>query len=349
LRIASVASALPANYYRQSEITAHLARVWADHPEVTRRLDTLYTNCGVEGRHLALPLARYDELDTFGSYNDEWIQAALELGERAIRIALSRAGLAVEDVDAIFFSSITGIAAPSIDARLINRMPFRTDVRRTPIFGLGCVAGAAAVSRAADFVRGRPRGVALVLTVELCSLTWQRDDTSLANVISAGLFGDGATCAVVVGDERAASGPRIVDTRSVFYRDTEHLMGWRISERGFSIVLSSQVPAIARERIGLDVDAFLADHGLSRGQIRFWVCHPGGPKVLAATRDALEVDDRALAISWQSLRQAGNLSSASVLLILEETLFQRPPERGSKGVMMAMGPGFCSELLLLEA
>lgn len=348
MRIASVASAMPANYYRQPEITALLARVWRDHPEVTRRLDTLYTNCGVQGRHLALPLERYEQLDTFGQFNDEWIRAALDLGERAIRTALSRAGIAIEEVDAIFFSSITGLAAPSIDARLINRMGFRTDVRRTPIFGLGCVAGAAAVSRAADFVRGRPRGVAVVLTVELCSLTWQRDDVTLANVISAGLFGDGATCAVVVGGDRAAAGPRIVDTRSVFYPDTEHLMGWRISERGFGIVLSTEVPSIARERIGPDVDQFLSDHRLTRGRIDFWVCHPGGPKVLAATRDSLGLDDQALAISWQSLRQAGNLSSASVLLILEETLAQRPPERGTKGVMMAMGPGFCSELLLLE-
>jgi alkylresorcinol/alkylpyrone synthase len=215
------------------------------------------------------------------------------------------------------------------------------------MFGLGCVAGAAAVSRAADFVRGKRDGVALVLTIELCSLTWQRDDYTLAHVISSGLFGDGATCAVVVGAERKADGPRIVDTRSVFYPDTEDVMGWRISEHGFNIVLSPAVPAVARERIGPDVDTFLADHRLTRADIASWVCHPGGPKVLAATRDSLGLSDEDLALSWESLSNAGNMSSASVLLILERTWQKRRPKPGARGIMLAMGPGFCSELLLL--
>ena len=348
MRIASVASALPEHYYDQRAVQRHLERVWAARPEIVRRLPALFGNCGVEGRHLALPIERYEELATFGQFNDEWIRCALELGERAVRLALERAGLLPRDVDAIFFSTVTGLAAPSIDARLANRVGFRSDIKRIPMFGLGCVAGAAAVSRAADFVRGHRTGVALVLTIELCSLTWQRDDLSLANVISAGLFGDGATCAVVVGADRVANGPRIVDTRSVFYPDTEDVMGWRISERGFQIVLSPAVPSVARERLGPDVDRFLADHGLTRADIGSWVCHPGGPKVLAASRDSLGLTDVDLALSWESLRDAGNLSSASVLLIFERTLETRRPTPGTRGVMLAMGPGFCSEFLLLE-
>jgi alkylresorcinol/alkylpyrone synthase len=251
-------------------------------------------------------------------------------------------------VDAIFFSTVTGLAAPSLDARLANRIPFRPDVKRVPMFGLGCVAGAAAVSRATDYVRGHREGVALVLTIELCSLNWQRDDLSLAHVISTGLFGDGATCAIVVGDKRPADGPRVVDTRSVFYPDTEDVMGWRISEHGFHLVLSPQVPMFARERLGPDVKRFLADHRLTTAQIGSWVCHPGGPKVLQASRDSLGITDEDLAISWGSLRDAGNLSSASVLLILERTWQRCRPAPGTRGVMLAMGPGFCSELLLLE-
>ncbi len=348
MRIAAVASALPEHYYDQRTIQGLLERIWSDRPEVLRRLPSLYANCGVEGRHFALPLARYEELSTFGQFNDEWIRCALELGEKAVRTALDRAGLQPSDVDAIFFSTVTGLAAPSLDARLANRIAFRPDIKRVPMFGLGCVAGAAAVSRAADYVRGHREGVALVLTVELCSLNWQRGDTSLAHIISTGLFGDGATCAVVVGDRRTANGPRIVDTRSVFYPDTEDVMGWRISEHGFHIVLSPSVPTVARERLGPDVHRFLADHGLTSASIGSWVCHPGGPKVLAAARDSLGLADADLEVSWESLRNAGNLSSASVLLILERTWQQKRPAAGTHGVMLAMGPGFCSELLLLD-
>lgn len=348
MRIASVASALPENDYDQRTVQAHLESAWSARPEIVRRLATLFTNCGVERRRFALPLERYDELTTFGQFNDEWIRCALELGEKAVNLALERARLRPEDVDAIFFSTVTGLAAPSLDARLANRLAFRSDIRRIPMFGLGCVAGAAAVSRAADFVRGRRDGVALVLTIELCSLNWQRDDTSLAAVISTGLFGDGASCAVVVGAERSADGPRIVDTRSVFYPDTEDVMGWRISEHGFNLVLSPAVPTVARECLGRDVSAFLADYHLKLSDIGSWVCHPGGPKVLEAARDSLGISDDDLALAWDSLRNVGNVSSASVLLILERTLRERRPRPGTRGVMLAMGPGFCSELLLLE-
>lgn len=348
MRIASVASALPEHCHEQRAVQALLERIWSDHPEIVRRLPALFANCGVERRHFALPLEQYERLRTFGEFNDAWMRCALDLGERAVAAALERAGLRAQDVDAIFFSTVTGISAPSLDARLANRLPFRSDLRRVPMFGLGCVAGAAAVSRAADFVRGRPDGVALVLTVELCSLNWQRGDRSLAHVVSTGLFGDGATCAVVVGERRAADGPRVVDTLSVFYPDTEDVMGWRVSEHGFGLVLSPDVPAIARERLGPDVERFLARHGLAASGIGSWVCHPGGPKVLAAARDSLGVTDDDLALSWESLRDTGNLSSASVLLILERTWQRRRPAPGTLGVMLAMGPGFCSEFLLLD-
>jgi alkylresorcinol/alkylpyrone synthase len=348
VRIASAGVALPESYYRQAIFTEYLAELWRARPEVVRRLSALHANVQVEGRHLACPLERYAELDSFGRSNAAWIEAATDLGERAARQALERAGLEPRDVDAIFFSTVTGIASPSIDARLVNRMGLRPDVKRTPLFGLGCVAGAATLARAADFVRGQPRGVALVLTVELCSLTFQRQDLSVANLIATGLFGDGAGAAVVVGDERnEGDGPRIVDTRSVFYPQTEEVMGWSVSERGFQIVLSPAVPEVARDHIGRDVDAFLGAHGLTRSAIRSWVCHPGGPKVLAAVRDALGLTDEDLALSWDSLRKVGNLSSASALLILEATLERRRPPADTLGLLLAMGPGFCSELLLL--
>lgn len=348
MRIASVGRALPRHYYPQSTLTAYLQRVFAARPKLAARLQTLHDNVQVRGRHLALPIEAYDELTDFTRCNDAWIVAATDLGEVAVAQALAKAGLAPTDVDAIFFSTVTGLASPSIDARLVNRLGFRPDLKRVPMFGLGCVAGAAAVSRAADYVRAFPRQVAVVLTVELCSLTLQRDDPSVANLISTGLFGDGACAAVVVGAEHPkAAGPQVLATRSVFYPDTEDAMGWHIGAQGFRIVLSPAVPTIARERLGGDVEAFLADHGLTRHDVARWICHPGGPKVLQALQDALGLGEDDLAVSWRNLAEVGNLSSASVLLVLGDTLDATPPP-GSHGVMLAMGPGFCSELLLLR-
>lgn len=348
MRIASVASALPERYYDQEALTRELVVFWKDEPSVVRRLEQLHDHVQVEGRHLAVAKERYHGFKGFGEANDAWIEAATDLGGRAVSEALRRAGLGPRDVDAIFFSTVTGLASPSIDAKLANTLGFRPDVKRMPLFGLGCVAGAAAVSRAADYVRGFPDHVAVVLTVELCSLTLQRHDRSVANLIASGLFGDGASAAVVVGERRReGSGPRVLATRSVFYPDTEDVMGWHISERGFRIVLSPAVPAVARERLPGDVDEFLRSQGLSRRDVVSWVCHPGGPKVLEAMAEGLGLEREAFALSWQSLKRVGNLSSASVLLILEQTLRERRPAAGSHGLMLAMGPGFCSELLLL--
>jgi len=228
-------------------------------------------------------------------------------------------------------------------------------LKRVPIFGLGCVAGAAGIARAADYVRGFPDEVAVLLSVELCSLTLQREDLSIPNLIASGLFGDGAAAAIVVGEERArrlggeiAAAPEVVATRSIFYPDSERVMGWDISERGFQIVLSADVPRVVDEHLRADVDLFLADQGLTRRDIASWVAHPGGPKVLEAMERAIEAPKGALELTWRSLAQVGNLSSTSVLLVLRDTLAERRPPAGSLGLLLALGPGFCSELVLLR-
>ena len=248
----------------------------------------------------------------------------------------------------MFFVSVTGVCSPSIDARLVNRMGLPLHMKRIPIFGLGCVAGAAGIARAADYVRAFPDQIAVLLSVELCSLTLQRDDLSIANQISAALFGDGAAAVVIAGDRVECAGPRIVDTRSSFYPGTEGVMGWAISEKGFRIVLSPEVPNVIREHLGHDVDAFLAEHGLTRADIGCWVLHTGGPKVLEATQEALGIPETAIAASWDMLRKTGNLSSASVLLVLEEIMTHRRPPAGTWSVLAAMGPGFCSEVVLMQ-
>jgi alkylresorcinol/alkylpyrone synthase len=303
---------------------------------------------GVEGRHFSRRLEEYADLDTWGKVNDVWIEVAQELGERALHCTLKQAGLRPDQLGAIFFVTVTGVASPSIDARLVNRMGLNRNIRRNPIFGLGCVAGAAGLARAADYVRAHPDQVAALLSVELCSLTWQRDDISLANLISSGLFGDGAVAVLVGGDNVPRRGPRILANECVFYPDTEDVMGWDISEKGFNIVLSPDVPKVVRQNLGRDVDAFLATQGLTRSDIGSWIMHTGGPKVLEASAEALGLERDALDVSWEALRRVGNLSSASVLVVLDEVMKHRRPAPGTKSILAAMGPGFCCEMVLLE-
>lgn len=351
--IAAVASALPPHFYDQETLLDRLEHEWGGRHFNTARLRSLHENVLVGGRHLALPLERYVELDTFGKANDAWIEVALELGARAVEDAVEQAGIERGRIGSMITVSVTGLAVPSLDARLMNRIDLPRDLRRVPIFGLGCVAGAAGIARAADYVRAYPDQAAVLLSVELCSLTLQREDLSVPNLIASGLFGDGAAAVVVCGDElrpepRAHAGPRIVASTSVTYPDSERVMGWDISERGFGIVLSSSVPDVVRSHLRADVDRFLHEQELSLEQMESFVCHPGGPKVLLAMQEALGLDQAALELTWRSLREVGNLSSTSVLMVLEETMRRRRPESGSYGLLLAMGPGFCSELVLLR-
>jgi alkylresorcinol/alkylpyrone synthase len=348
MRIVGAASAFPQHYYSQEMLLAALQEYWGDQIENPHVLRRLHRHVGVDGLFLSLPKEEYLEMKTWGEANRHWIRTAKELGEKAVAGALADAGLHGRNLGAFFFTSVTGISSPSMDALLINRMELCRNIRRVPIFGLGCVAGAAAISRAADFVRAYPDQVAVVLSVELCSLTLQREDVSMANLISAGLFGDGAAAVIVAGSNCGLSGPNILATRSVFYPDTEEMMGWDVSERGFRIVLSREIPNLVRKNLAHDLDDFLAERALTRADIGSWVLHTGGPKILEATAEALGLQNGELDVSWQCLRRTGNLSSASVLVVLEEVMKNRRPEPGTLGLLAAMGPGFCAEFVLLE-
>jgi alkylresorcinol/alkylpyrone synthase len=348
MTIAGVASAFPPHQYDQRVLLSALQRHWGPKVDNAAFMERLQARVGVERRHLALPIEEYYELKSWGRANNHWIEVAQELGQKALCCALTRAGFAPADLGALFFVSITGISSPSIDARLINRMGLPLNIKRVPIFGLGCVAGAAGISRAADYVLAYPGEVAAVLSVELCSLTLQQDDISIANIISSGLFGDGAAAVLIAGADRSAPGPEILATRSIFYPNSEHVMGWDISEKGFRIVLSREVPEVVEQHLASDVDAFLDDQGLSRADVGSWILHTGGPRVLEATAAVLNLPDDALAASWDCLRRTGNLSSASVLVVLEEVMTKRRPAAGTYSLLAAMGPGFCSELVLLR-
>jgi alkylresorcinol/alkylpyrone synthase len=245
---------------------------------------------------------------------------------------------------------VTGIASPSIDAKLVNRLAMRADIKRTPIFGLGCVGGAAGLARAADYLRGFPDQTALLVSVELCSLTLQLKDQSIANIIASGLFADGAAAAIVSGGARGDGPywPKILASKSMFFHDTEQMMGWHVGENGFEIVLSAGVPDLVRNKLRQGADSFLEEQNLSLRDIKHWVAHTGGPKVLFAMQEALEIPRCSLERSWKSLAAIGNLSSASVLFVAADFLESNVARPGDYGVMLSMGPGFCGELVLLQ-
>ncbi len=346
----SIGRALPTNYYPQEILSTALWNEWSGKIEDRTRFDRLHRSVGVRGRHLALPIEDYHALDSFSKMNDKWVERAAELGEEAVSSALARAEMSPRDIDHIFFTTVTGIASPSIDAKLVNRLSMRADIKRTPIFGLGCVGGAAGLARAADYLRGFPSHTAMLVSVELCSLTLQLKDQSIANIIASGLFADGAAAAVVSGGaiDGGPRWPRVVASKSMFFHDTEQMMAWHVGETGFEIVLSAGVPDLVRNKLRQGADSFLDECGLSRRDIKHWIAHTGGPKVLQAMQEALEIPRCSLERSWKSLASIGNLSSASVLFVAANFLESNVARPGDYGILLSMGPGFCGELVLLQ-
>jgi alkylresorcinol/alkylpyrone synthase len=363
-KIMAVRSALPQYRYAQAEFTTKVAELVGLSTAQRALLARLHANSGVETRHTVLPLSEYGELSGIGPSNDRYIDEAADLGERALSEALKMSGLTGADLDLLIVTSVTGVAVPSLDARLIPRLGLRSDVKRLPIFGLGCVAGAAALSRLHDYLLGWPGHRAALLAVEVCSLTWPTMKVTTADLVVSGLFGDGAAALVATGDgvasgdwvatgDGVASGdmvglPRVVATRSEVYPDSVDTLGWRLGSEGFRIVLTADLAEVVERRLSDTVTAFLADWGLTVADIGVWVCHPGGPKVIDAVQNSLGLSDDAVALSRRSLAEVGNLSSVSVLHVLEQTIDTCSPAPGSIGLMIGLGPGVSAELVLMQ-
>lgn len=348
-RIASVATALPEHVSTQEQITELLAPMITTDPSRQAVVRRMHQSACVRTRHTVLPLESYRDVLAFGASNDLFVREATRLATQAIRDALSRAGVSAEEVDLIVFTSVTGMSAPSVDALLVAELGMRDDVKRLPLFGLGCVAGAAGISRVDDYLAGHPDDVAVLVSVELCSLTVQRDDDSMDNAVASGLFGDGGAAVVMVGDARGArhSGPAVVASRSRLYPETQEVIGFRPSETGFRVILTAGVVGTVDAHVPDDVRAMLAEHGLATGDIAVWIAHPGGPKVLEAFEGGLGLTHGELRRSWDSLAEVGNLSSASVLHVLAAEL-DAPHAAGERGLLFALGPGVSAELVLLR-
>ena len=342
-RIAAVAPVLPDFSYSQAEIAAAIAPLLA--PELKNRpvVERMYISSTVERRYSAVPLERIGEFASLTESNASWVETAAELGERAVREALDTVGVSANDVDLLLFTSVTGVSAPSVDAMIAERLGMRSDLRRWPSFGLGCVAGAAGLARVHDYLVSRPTGVAVLLAVELCSLTLQRGDRSMANFVASGLFGDGAAAVVLLGDDHPkAIGPRITATRSALVPETGGVLGFTLVSTGFEILLTAEVAGVIEGAFPAEVAAVLGERGLDGLAM---VAHPGGPRILDAFAAALDLPRDRFARSWDSLAAKGNMSSASVLHVLADTLAAGEHD----ALVFAVGPGVTAEFVVMEA
>lgn len=346
-RLGAVATAVPPYELDQKDVARRVRAVFSQEA-VVERLLPVFENSGIERRFSCVPIEWYYDAHGWPDRNEVYLTSAVTLLERAAREALDRAGRRVEDVDAIVAVSTTGIATPSLDALLMERMPFKRTVRRLPIFGLGCAGGVLGLARAATVARDRPNATVLFLVIELCAISFRRDDVSKSNIVATALFGDGAAAAVL--DSREGDGVAIASSGEYLFEDSLDVMGWEVAEDGLKAIFSRDIPALVETRFREIIDAFLAENGLTMADVDRAICHPGGMKVLAALERALGFSDGALADSRDVLREYGNMSAATVLFVLERALSKGSLSDGNwrRALVTAMGPGFTAGFVTLE-
>ncbi len=316
-------------------------------PDIDRLLP-VFSNALIRNRHFSAPREWFESDHSFSEKNQLYVEKALEVGQAAILSCLERAGISAEEIDHIFFVSTTGLATPSIDARLINLLKLRPNVRRTPIWGLGCAGGVAGLSRAYEYTRAFPRERALLLALELCGLTFQRNDLSKSNLVAVSLFADGAAAVLVSGAETGDRGPRIVSSRSTLWYDSLDVMGWDVNDQGLKVLFSRDIPAIVRSLVLPALMEFLGASGISFNQLRHFIAHPGGAKVIEAYEEALDLNKGQMDRARVILCRYGNMSSPTALFVLEQFMNDHAIGPGEYGLITALGPGFSSEMILIQ-
>jgi alkylresorcinol/alkylpyrone synthase len=361
--IRSVATALPPHKLPQERIRDLAREHFAPAFSEIDRYMSVFRHAQIDTRHFVAPLEWFTQPRSFKECNDLFIEAATTLGESAARRCLDAAGLEPTDVDHLMWVSTTGLAAPSPDALLINRLGMNRHTRRTPIWGLGCAGGVAGLARAYEYTRAFPNQRVLLISAELCSVTFQWNDRSKRNLIAASLFADGAAAVLVAGDDargrrletskethvsRLTSHVSILGTQSTLWPNSTEIMGWDIVDSGMQVVFSSRIPQIVRTVMHENATEFLAQHQLGIDDIDHWILHPGGAKVISAYESALAIDSERLGHTWAVLRDYGNMSSATIFFVLEASLKAGAPRPGEYGVLAVLGPGFSCELALVR-
>jgi len=342
-RLLAIATAVPGHRIEQGAFKHFGAQVFGVNGGPFEQLSDVYDNAGIGVRYAAEPLDWLVANQGWQVRQKAFCRNALTLLELAATRCLDRAGIGPEHVDGIVTVSTTGIATPSLDAQLMDRMPFRRDVHRLPVFGLGCGGGVLGLARAAALARAAPGQRWLLLAVELCTLTFRPNDMSKSNIVATALFGDGAAAALVSCD---GDGPQITAWGEHTWPDSLDIMGWHIEADGFGVLFSRDIPNLVRRDLGAALDAFLDANGRARDDIDDWLLHPGGAKVLDALEDLLRLDRGGLRHARAVLREYGNMSSPMALFVAERAL-----SRGANGRMLAgaLGPGFSAGFVLLDA
>jgi len=343
-RLAALATAVPPFVLRQDDVMGRAGRMLPGLAvDTIARLMPVYGNAGIETRYSCVPPDWYELPHGWAEKNRLFLDNAVDLIEHAAREAIERAGIGPEAIDAVVAVSTTGIATPSLDALLAERIGLRRDIERLPIFGLGCAGGVLGLARAATIARADPGKIVLFVVVELCALTFRQQDHSKANVVATALFGDGAAAAVV---RCAGEGPVIEHSGEHLWPDSLDVMGWRVEEDGLGVVFSRDIPTLTRTEFGPVARAFLAARGLRLADIDGFACHPGGAKVLDALEETFGLDVGALVESRSVLRDYGNMSASTVLFVLERMLANG---RGGRLLLSSLGPGFTAAFLTLLA
>lgn len=341
-RLHALTTAVPPHVFDQFDVMDAVHKEWIGRTEAMQRLLPVFRNAGILRRHSAVPMDWHRGEHGWSDRNDAYVAGALALLEHAARDCLDRAGLQPEQLDGIITVSTTGIATPSLDALLTERMGLRRDIMRLPIFGLGCAGGVLGLARAGALARAHPGKIIMFLVVELCALTFRRNDRSKSNIVATALFGDGAAAAIIT---TGTDGPALADWGEHTWPRSLDVMGWLVEDNGLGVLFSADIPALVRERYRGALDDYLARRGMTLGDIDAFVCHPGGAKVVAALEEVLGLQSGTLRHAREVLRDFGNMSAATVFFVLERTL-----AAGSRGrhILSALGPGFTAGFLTLE-
>ncbi|WP_019120335.1 type III polyketide synthase [Brevibacillus massiliensis] len=351
--ILSVGTAVPPFQVDQEESMRMTRQLFGSAYSDIDRLLSVFANSSIRKRHFSVPPDWFQADHTVGEKNRLYVESACRLGTQAIQNCLNKLSLSAAEIDCLIFVSSTGLATPSIDARIVNLLDMKEHVTRIPIWGLGCAAGAMGVSRAFEYVRAFPETMVLLLAVELCGLTFVKNDLSKSNLVATSLFADGAAAVLIAGDacvDSLSLRPlaKIIDRISTTWKNSLDVMGWDVTDDGLKVIFSRDIPTLIRQRIRMNVERFLERTGMSLTDISRYIPHPGGPKVLAAYREVLGLQPDHTSLAEEVLAEFGNMSSATVLFVLEKSLEQQWT-RGEYGLVTALGPGFSSELILLES